>query len=81
MKGDTEKKQEFTINRGVRQGCMLSPVPLNPYVVEVLKEREEEGVEISRNVKIHYVCYADDTVILAENEEDLNRYLNKLSNT
>ena len=45
---------------------------------EAFKELEEEGVEVCRNLKIHHVCYAD-TVILAENGEDLNRYLNKLS--
>ena len=47
---------------------------------EAFKELEEEGVEISRNLKIRHVCYADDIVILAENEEDLNRYLNKFLN-
>ena len=79
MIGDAEKTQEITIKRGVRQGCILSPVLFNTYVDEAFKELEEEGVEISSNLNIHHVCYADDTVILAENEEDLNRYLNKLS--
>ena len=80
MKRDAEKTQEITIKRGVRQGCILSPVLFNTYVDEAFKELEEEGVEISSNLNIHHVCYADDTVILAENEEDLTRYLNKLSN-
>ena len=65
---------------GVRQGCILSPVLLTTHVDGVVNEVEEEGVEISRNLKIHHVCCADDTVFLAGSEEDLNRYLNKLSN-
>ena len=79
MKGDTEKTKEIAIKREVRQGCILSPVLFNTYV-EAFKELEEERVEISRKLKIHHVCYAEDILILAENEEDLNRYLNKLSN-
>ena len=81
MKGDTKRKtQETTIKSGVRQGCILSPVLFNTLVDEAFKQLEEEGVEISRNLKVHHVFYADDKVILVESEEDLNRYLNKLSN-
>ena len=79
MKGDTEKTQEITTTRGVRQGCMLSSVLFNTYVDAAFKD-VEEGVEISRNFKIHHICCAYDIVILTENEEGLNRYLNKLSN-
>ena len=78
MKGETEKTQEITTTRGVRQGCMLSSVLFNTYVDAAFKEVEEEGVEISRNFKIHHICCAYDIVVLAENEEGLNRYLNKL---
>ena len=80
MKKDTEKKQEIAIRRGVRQDCILLPVLCNTYVDEAFKEVEEEGIENSRNLKIHHICYADEAVILAEYEKDLNRYLNKHSN-
>ena len=80
MKVDIEKNQEITMKRVVKQGCILPPVLFNTYVDEAFKELEEEEVEINRNLRIHHVCYANDTVILAENKEDLKRYLNNLSN-
>ena len=81
MKRNTEKIQEITIKMGARQGCIRSTVLFNIYVDYAVKEIEEERVEISRNVKVHHFCYSDDTAILVENEEDFNRYLNKLSNS
>ena len=80
MKGDTEKTRNC-YQEWSRTGLHTVPVLFNTYVDEAFKELEEEGAEISRNLKIHHVCYADDIAIFAENLGDLNRYLSKLSNT
>ena len=52
---------EFKIEKGVRQGCVLSPNLFNLYTEKIFRE-----VGDMKGVNINNLRYADDTVLLAE---------------
>ena len=61
------------IDRGVKQGGPLSPRLYSVYVEEMLNELEVSGVEAWFNqILINAIMYADDTILLAENENSMN---------
>ena len=64
------------INRGVRQGCVMSPNFFNLYSEHILRRLEEsnDGVTIN-GVCINNIRYADDTALIADSEEGLQRIL------
>ena len=58
--------------RGVRQGCILSPCYFNFYAEYIMRnaglEEAQDGIRIAgRN--INKLRYADDTTLMAESEE------------
>ena len=63
------------IVRGVRQGCVMSPDLFNLYSEMVMRQVQDmEGIKVGgRN--INNVRYADDTVLMAENNEKLQELL------
>ena len=71
----------FQIGQGVRQGCILSPCLFNLYAVYIMRntglEEAQAGIKIAgRN--INTLSYADDTILMAESEEELKRLLIKV---
>ena len=71
----------FQIGKGVRQGCILSPCLFNfcaEYImINARLEETQAGIEIAgRN--INNLRYADDTTLMAENEEKLKSLLMKV---
>ena len=61
----------FEIKRGVRQGCVLSPCLFNLYTEHIFRHIEDlKGICIG-GIQINNLRYADDTVLLAESERDL----------
>ena len=71
----------FQIEKGVRQGCMLSPCLFNFYAEYILRnaglEEPQSGIKISgRN--INNLRYADDTTLMSESEEELKSLLMKV---
>ena len=64
----------FQIGKGVCQGCILSPCLFNLYVDYIMRnaglEEAQAGIKTAgRN--INNLRYADDTILMAESEEEL----------
>ena len=71
----------FQIGKGVRQGCILSPCLFNLYAEYTVRnaglEEPEAGIKITRR-NISNLRYADDTILMAESEEELKSLLMKV---
>ena len=68
----------FQIGKGVCQGCILSSCLFNLYAEYIMRnaglEEAQAGVKIAwRN--INNLRYSDDTILMAESEEDLKSLL------
>ena len=70
--------ESLKIKRGVRQGCVLNPSLFNLYMEHIFRQIDElPGVKIGgRN--INNLRYADDTVLLAETEKDLQKIVDQV---
>ena len=72
----------FSYRRGVRQGCLLSPLLFSLYLndlVECLERNGALGVEL-RDIRLYAMLYADDLILLAENDYDLKLQMDILGN-
>ena len=67
--------------KGVRQGCILSPCLFNLYAEYIMRnaglEEAQAGIKTARR-NINNLRYADDTVLMAESEEELKNLLMKV---
>lgn len=73
--------EEFSIKKGVRQGCILSPMLFNLYVERAFQEAlatSTLGIKVN-GIPINNIRYADDTVILADTADDLQSLLNAVN--
>lgn len=82
----------FPCNVGVRQGESLSPLLFSLYINDLehfLKEQDVEGlktvsddieIELDYYLKLFLILYADDTALLAESKNDLQKQLDSLYN-
>ena len=73
--------QWFQIGKGVRQRCILSPCLFNFYAEYIMRnaglDEAHTGIKIAgRNIK--NLRYADDTILMAESEEELKSLLMKV---
>ena len=71
----------FQIGKGVCQGCILSPSLFNLHAEYIMRnaglEEAQAGIKIAgRN--INNLRYADDTILMAESEEELKSLLMKV---
>ena len=71
------ESEQFRIDSGVRQGCIISPWQFNVYMHKVMKVKMEMGrrgvsfLEDGRNWRLPGLSYAGDLVPINEQEEDL----------
>ncbi len=73
---------QVTIEKGVRQGCILSPCLFNIYSETVIQEalNHLDGININGE-RISNIRYADDTALLAESQEQLQKMITKINNS
>ena len=71
----------FQIGKGVDQGCILPPCLFNLHAENIMRNAEldeaQGGIKIARR-NINNLRYADDTTLIAENEEGLKSLLMKV---
>jgi hypothetical protein len=81
---DTEAKPWMS---GVKQGCPLSPLLFNLWIEPILRRLQGfsqigckvESKYLANNVNINVLVYADDLILIAEDEEGMGRLLDELS--
>ena len=71
----------FKIEKGVCQGCILSPFLFNFYAEYIMRNpglyEAQAGIKIARR-NINNLRYEDDTTVMAESEEELKGILIKV---
>ena len=71
----------FQIEKGVCQGCILSPCLFNLYAEYMMRnarlDEAQTGIKIA-GTNINNLRYADDITVMAENEEELKTLLIKV---
>ena len=71
----------FQIGKGLYQSCILSPCLFNLYAEYIMRnaglEEAQAGIKIARR-NINNLRYADDTILMAESEEELESLLMKV---
>ena len=80
VKVNNHKTEWFQVKCGLRQGCILSPLLFNIYIndLALYLKSMDIGIDIGEE-KICILMYADDIVLLTDNEKDLQTLLNALN--
>ena len=81
VRWDGEIIRDVKLEKGVRQGCVISPLLFNLYSEFMIKEAMEDvkGIGIGGSFNITDLRYADDAVFVAAKGKKLQRMTDRLS--
>jgi hypothetical protein len=75
IRTNNQTSRPITIKNGVRQGDSLSPVLFNLIMDKIIVNLPKELGYRMGNDPIHIICYADEAVLIADSEENLQTLL------
>ena len=72
----------FKTNKGVRQGCVLSPLLFNIFLADLqpILDNCGDNVKVNEHINISCLLWADDILMLSETDKGLQTKLNALEN-
>ena len=82
LKIGTSQTRSFSYSRGVRQGCILSPLLFNLYVNDLpsaFQNTLSDPIILPNGTKLNSLLYADDLIIISRSKIGLQNCLNTLS--
>ncbi|MES9880125.1 MAG: reverse transcriptase family protein [Sedimenticola sp.] len=70
----------FNVSTGLRQGCSLSPILFTLFINDLVVHINalDKGIDIGNDERVCILLYADDIVLIAETEDDLQTMLSVL---
>jgi len=76
IKFNNKLSKMVEINKGVRQGCPLSPTQFNIYLEEIITKWQNQDltrIKLSKIRQLSTLLFADDKVIIADTEDNLQK--------
>jgi len=70
------------INKGVREGCGLSPVLFNININKIIQEFKtviKKGIQLNNRKLVNTILYAEDQILMATSQDDLQTMAHHLS--
>jgi len=82
IKFNNKLSKPVEINKGVGQGCPLSPALFNIYSDKIIIKWQNQNItriKLSKNQQLSELLFADDQVIIADTEDNLQKAAHKLN--